>query len=108
MASETNASTVTGKRPAPWKRRLRIVDLTVGIALIAADFALLRASDRGSSLAVASLVGLLALMVGFVWRYVPVRWERPCYYAALVLYVGFLGLYVASLAAPLRRAFGIQ
>jgi hypothetical protein len=82
------------------------------IALLAVDLALLRASIRGVFFALIPLLGLLAIMVGFVWRYVPRRWDRPCYVAALILYLVFFGIYVAALnpvlSGRLSGALGIQ
>lgn len=99
-------------RPASWKRRLRIVDLVALIGILAVDLALLRAWSSETFVALVPLLGLLAILVGFVWRYVPRRWDRPCYVAALLLYVVFLGMFVAArnpfLAGPLMRAMGLQ
>jgi hypothetical protein len=84
-----------GNRSASWKRRLTIRDIAMVIALLAVDLGLLRAVFRDPFLALAPLLGLLAIMVGFVWRYVPRRWDRPCFAAALLLYLLFLGFFVA-------------
>ncbi|HEY2155639.1 MAG TPA: hypothetical protein VGH33_08415 [Isosphaeraceae bacterium] len=98
-------------RPASWKRRLRIVDLAILIALLSVDLALFRGSIRRATF-VMPLLGLLAIMVGFVWRFVPRGWDRLGYVAALVLYLFFLGLCFAGLnplvAGALRKSFGIQ
>ncbi len=105
----------TAPSPAlsPWKRRLKIGDMLVLIGLLSVDLALLRTSVRGwLSFPLVPLIGLLVIMVGFVWRYVPRRWDRPCYFGALVLYLLFLGVFVAAmnpiLAHPLMRSLGIE
>jgi hypothetical protein len=101
-----------GNRPGSWKRRLRIGDILVLIGLMSVDLALIRASVAGTLFALFPLLGLLAIMVGFVWRYVPRGWDRLGYVTALVLYLLFLGAFVAAsnpfLVSPLARALGIQ
>ena len=99
MANGSSPGLVPVEKPAAsWKRRLKIGDLLVVIGVLAFDLAWLRASVRDQFVALFPLLGLLAIMVGFVWRYVPRRWDRPCYVAALVFYLLFLGIYIVSMS----------
>jgi hypothetical protein len=82
------------KRQPPWKRRLTIGDLAVAIALLAGDLGLLRTTFGNPILSSILLLALLALMVGFVWRYVPRGWDRLGFVVALVLYLLFLAFFV--------------
>ena len=99
-------------RPGSWKRRLKIGDLVVLIGILAVDLALLRSALSGTFFALIPLLGLLAIMVGFVWRYVPRGWDRPFYFAAMILYLLFVGAFVvasnAGLTGALVKALGIQ
>ena len=82
------------------------------IGILAVDLALLRSALSGTFFALIPLLGLLAIMVGFVWRYIPRGWDRPCYVAALVLYLLFVAAFVTArnpvLTGPLVKALGIQ
>jgi hypothetical protein len=95
--SSTGTAPIEG-RAGSWKRRLKIGDLLVVIGVLSVDLAWLRASVRDQFVALFSLLGLLVIMVGFVWRYVPRRWDRACYAAALILYLFFLGIYIMSMS----------
>jgi hypothetical protein len=99
-------------RSAPWKRRLTLRDSLILIAAVAVDLALLRASNQVWLLPLIPLVGLLVIMVYFVWRHVPRAWDRACYVAALILYLLFLAVLVVSynpvLIGPFAKFWGLE
>jgi hypothetical protein len=105
-------TTTAPPRPAHWKRRLTMSDVLWLVAVFAVDLALLRASLRFWLPPLVPMLGMLVILVFFVWRYVPRSWDRPCYVAALLLYCIFLGVMVVSynpiLAGPLLKFLGVD
>ncbi len=81
-------------RSEPRKHKLTIRAVLIAIAALAADFALFRGAETREQVQSAA-VGLIAILIVLIWRYVPSPWDRLAY---LVLFLGPIAVVFALIA----------